>query len=135
MKSAISTINSIARQTAYITLPIIHLSLDFEVYKAIGRNDKKHAPYIYVYNLLYQMGIMANVEILHSKVKMQFPSISETIENLQFRTDPFTPAEKVTIKEFLEKKLAAQRDSTVFAHDGYSIWALIWWQKEVNNNT
>ena len=64
MKDAISNINSIARQAVYITLPIIHLPFDWEVYKIIGRTGKKHAPYVYFYNLLYQMGILANIEIL-----------------------------------------------------------------------
>jgi 2-polyprenyl-3-methyl-5-hydroxy-6-metoxy-1,4-benzoquinol methylase len=46
MKGAISNINFITRHVAYITFPVIHLPLDFEVYRAIGRNGKKHAPYI-----------------------------------------------------------------------------------------
>ena len=130
MKSAIYKINSITRQAAYITFPVIHLPLDFEVYKAIGREDKKHAPYIYIYNMLYQMGIMANVEILYSKVKVQFPSIEETIKDLQWRTAPFTPSEIIKLKEFLKKKFAEQKNSQVFTHEGYSIWALIWWRKQ-----
>jgi SAM-dependent methyltransferase len=131
MKSAIYKINSITRQAAYITFPVIHLPLDFEVYKAIGREDKKHAPYIYIYNMLYQMGIMANVEILYSKVKVQFPSIEETIKDLQWRTAPFTPSEIIKLKEFLKKKFAEQKNSQVFTHEGFSIWALIWWSKKI----
>jgi precorrin-6B methylase 2 len=131
MKEAISTINAIARQAAYITFPVIHLPLDFEVYKAIGRGGKKHTPYIYLYNMLYQMGIMANVEILYSKVKVQFPNIEETIKDLQWRTDPFTPAEKAKLKKFLEKSFVGQKNSTVFTHEGFSVWALIWWRKQL----
>jgi predicted TPR repeat methyltransferase len=130
MKSAISDINSMIRQVAYITYPIIHLPLDWEVYKIIGRNGKKHPPYVYVYNLLYQMGIMANVEILRSKVKVQFPNVEETIKDLQWRTEPFTPDEKVKLREFLEKKFAEQNNSQVFTHEGYSLWALVWWRKQ-----
>ena len=130
MKSAISDINSMIRQAAYITYPIIHLPLDWEVYKVIGRNGKKHPPYVYVYNLLYQMGIMANVEILYSKVKVQFPNVEETINDLQWRTEPFTPDEKIKLREFLEKKFAEQNNSPVFTHEGYSVWALIWWRKQ-----
>ena len=130
MKGAVANVNYIARQAAYITFPIVHLPLDFEVYKTIGRNGNKHAPYIYVYNLLYQMGIMANVNILRSKVKVQFPNIEETIKDLQWRTAPFTPTEKEKVQEFLEKKFTRQKDSTNFIHEGYSVWALIWWRKQ-----
>ena len=130
IKGAMSYINSITREAAYVTFPIIHLPLDWEVHKAIGRNGKKHPPYIYVYNLLYQMGIMANVDILHSKVKVQFPSIEETIKDLQWRTDPFTVDEKKKLTEFLERKFAGQKNSPVFTHEGRSVWALIWWRKQ-----
>jgi SAM-dependent methyltransferase len=130
MKSAIVRINSIARQAVYITFPIIHLPLDFEVYKAIGRNGNKHAPYIYIANMLYQMGILANVEILRSKVKVQFPNIEETIKDLQWRTEPFTSDEKVKLRQFLEQKFASQKNSAVFTHEGFSLWALIWWRKQ-----
>ena len=130
MKEAISNIISIAGQAAYLTFPIIHLPFDWEVYKAIGRDGKKHPPYIYIYNMLYQMGIRANVEILCSRIKVQFPSIEETIDDLQWRTDPFTAEEKTKLIEFLKKKFAEQKDAPVFTHEGYSKWALIWWKKE-----
>lgn len=130
MKTALSSIVSLARKAAYLTFPIIHLSFDWEVYRAIGRNWKKHAPYIYIYNMLYQMGITANVEILRSKVSSRYSSIEDAIESLQWRTEPFTPEEKIRLVEFLEKKFASQKGSPVFTHEGYSSWALIWWKTE-----
>lgn len=129
IKQALSDINAMTRQTAYITFPVIHLPLDWEAYKAIGRNGRKHAPYIYAYNMLYQMGLMANVEILLSKVKVQFPGIEEAVKDLQWRTDPFTPGEKKKLTEFLGKRLTRQNDSAVFTHEGHSVWALIWWRQ------
>jgi SAM-dependent methyltransferase len=130
MKEAISNINSISRQAAYLTLPIIHLPLDWEVYNAIGRKVKKHAPYVYFYNLLYQMGIIANIEIICSRVKVQFHSIESAIEDLQWRTEPFTPDEMLKLKEFLKKIIVKREDSSIIAHEGISKWALIWWKKE-----
>jgi SAM-dependent methyltransferase len=130
MKEAISNIDSIARQAVYLTLPIVHLPLDWEVYKAIGRKAKKHAPYVYFYNLLYQMGIIANVEILCSRVKVQFRNIESAIEDLQWRTEPFTQDEIRKLKEFLKKMIVNKDDSSIITHEGISKWALIWWKKE-----
>lgn len=76
------------------------------------------------------MGIQANVEILHSKVKVQFPSIEEAMDDLQWRTDPFSPDEKVKLREFLKKKFVEQKESSIFTHEGKSKWALIWWRKD-----
>lgn len=130
IKKTLSYIISIARQAAYITFPIVHLPLDFEVYEAIGRNKKKHPPYIYVLNMLYQMGINANVEVLYSRVKVQFSSIEEVIRHLEWRTDPFTPAEKVKLRGFLKKYFTEEKGEPIFTHEGKSQWALIWWRKE-----
>jgi SAM-dependent methyltransferase len=129
MKEAIFNLNSVALQAIYLTLPIIHLPFDWEVYKAIGRKGKKHAPYVYFYNLLYQMGILANVEILCSRVNVQFPSIEAAIEDLQWRTEPFSPQELIKLKAFLKKKIAENKNSPLIAHEGNSKWALIWWKK------
>jgi SAM-dependent methyltransferase len=132
MQEAINDILSITRQSAYLTFPVIHLPFDWEVYKVIGRAGKKHPPYIYFYNMLYQKGIMANVEILNSKIKVQFSSIEQCIDDLQWRTEPFTAEEKRKLSEYLKQKFAGQKDSGVFSHEGYSKWALIWWTKEAS---
>jgi predicted TPR repeat methyltransferase len=130
MMAALSHVIKVARQAAYLTFPVVHLPFDFEVYKAIGRNKKKHPPFIYIYNMLFQMGIQANVEVLYSKVKVQFPSVEEAMDDLQWRTDPFTLDEKVKLRNFLEGKFAEQKDSPVFTHEGKSQWALVWWRKD-----
>jgi SAM-dependent methyltransferase len=130
MQEALSRIISITRQAAYLTFPVIHLPFDWEVYRAIGRNGKKHPPYIYICNMLYRMGIQANVEILHSRVKVQFPSLEAVIDDLQWRTEPFTQEEKSRLIEFLKPKFSGLKNSSTFTHEGFSKWALIWWKKE-----
>jgi len=130
MKEAMSNIIAITGQAAYLTFPAIHLPFDWEVYRAIGRTRQKHPPYIYIYNMLYQMGKQANVEMLSSRVKVQFRSIDEAIASLQWRTEPFTTDEEARLRDYLERKFAEQENSPVFTHEGKSKWALIWWKKE-----
>jgi predicted TPR repeat methyltransferase len=119
-------INSLAAQAVYLTFPVVHLPFDWEVYRVIGRGNKKHPSHIYIFNALCQMGIQANVEILYSRVRMQFASIAEAINDLQWRTDPFTAEEEKKLTEYLKNKFAEQCDSAVFTHEGKSQWALIW---------
>lgn len=132
IRETLTQVINIARQAAYITFPIIHLPFDWEAYKAIGRQGKKQPSFVYVYNMLIQMGIEANVEILNSKVKVQFSGIDEAVDQLQWRTDPFTPPELVKLKAFLASQFAAQKGQPVFTHEGYSKWALIWWRNYVS---
>lgn len=128
IKEALSHIVSVTGEAAFITFPIIHLPFDWEAYRAIGRGSRRHPPYIYVCNMLFQMGIHANVDILHSKVRVEFPSIDEAMDDMQWRTDPFSPDEKARLRQFLERKLAEQGGSAPLTHEGKSRWALIWWR-------
>ena len=130
MKDALTYIINITGRAAYLTFPIIHLPFDWEVYRIIGREKKRHPPYIYILNMLFQMGINANVEVLRSKVRVQFANIDDAIEDLQWRTDPFSPEEQAKLREYLEKKFAEQGDPQGLTHEGKSKWALIWWRRE-----
>jgi hypothetical protein len=76
------------------------------------------------------MGITANIEILYSRVRTRFESVEDAMEDIQWRTDPFVPEEKIKLKEFLEKKFTAQKGKNALIHEGRSVWALIWWKKE-----
>jgi len=130
MKAMLEQIIASAKQDVYLTFPIIHLPFDWEAYSAIGRDKKKHPPYIYILNMLYQIGIHANVEILYSKVKMQFSSVEDAIDDLVWRTDPFTPDEMANLMEYLNKRFVEHKNESVFTHEGKSQWALIWWRRE-----
>jgi predicted TPR repeat methyltransferase len=135
MHKALSYIVNIADKAAYLTFPVVHLPLDFMVYQTIGRGHKKHPPYVYLLNMLYQMGVNANVEVLFSKVKVQFPGIDEAVADLQWRTDTFTPEERTKVRQSLEKNLAWDKATSSFTHEGKSQWALIWWRQENRMDT
>jgi hypothetical protein len=133
LKGSMLKLASTAKKAVYFTLPVVHLPFDWEVYQAIGRNERKHPSYIYVFNTLYQMGINANLEILNSRIRVKFSSIEEAMDDLQWRTTPLTDAEKEKLKKYLEGKFAEQKDAPLFRHEGFSKWALIWWKTEENN--
>lgn len=132
LRESMLKLASVAKKAVYFTLPVEHLPFDWEVYQAIGRNERKHPSYIYVFNTLYQMGINANLEILNSRIRVKFSSVEEAMDDLQWRTTPFTDAEKERTKKYLEKRFAEQKDSSIFKHEGFSKWALIWWKTEEN---
>jgi predicted TPR repeat methyltransferase len=126
LKVVLENIIALAAQAAYLTFPVVHLPFDWEIYKVVGREGKKHPPYVYAYNLLYQMGIRANVEILCSRVTTRFTAVDEAIESLQRRNDPFNESELVKLRAYFKEKFAV---SQVFVFEGKSKWALIWWRK------
>ena len=125
IQEVLKNIIALTGQAAYLTFPVVHLPFDWEIYKVVGREGKKHPPYVYAYNMLYQMGIKANVEILCSRVTTRFTGADEAIESLQRRNDPFNASELVKLKAYFKEKFAGSPD---FTFEGKSKWALIWWK-------
>ncbi len=130
MDVALTNISRMASQAAYLTFPIIHLPFDFEASEAMGQRGDNHPPYIFICNILYQMGIHANLEILYPKVRVEFSSIEEAISTLQSRNEPLPKSQEQKLKSYLEFKFEQQGNSSSFTHEGKSEWALIWWTKE-----
>jgi len=131
IKETFSMLAAVARHSVYVTVPVVHLPFDWEIYRVIGRGNKKHPSYIYILNALYQMGIQANLEILYSRIRVYFPTIEEAIADLQWRTTPFTDIEKQRLIKYLKIKFAEQNGS--LTHEGKSKWALIWWNIQDND--
>jgi SAM-dependent methyltransferase len=113
LKVTLSQIAAFANQAAYLTFPVVHLPFDWEVYQVIGRGQKRHPSYIYIYNTLYQMGIQANVEILFCRVRTQYANVEEAISDLQWRTSPFSAEEQAKLRNYLEEKFAEQKINPV----------------------
>ncbi len=138
MREALSTIVEIARRAVYLTFPVVRHPLDREVALAVGRNRALHPPYVYIYNLLFQMGITANIEILSSTVKSRYSDIDQIIDQLQQRMDTFTEDEKTRARAFLKTKFADRSSGQSsggsvpdgLVCEGTSKWALIWWKND-----
>ncbi|MGI5939321.1 MAG: class I SAM-dependent methyltransferase [Thermoleophilia bacterium] len=128
IRNALRAMDTIARHGVYVTLPVIPHSFDYEAYAAIGRLRGQHPPYIYVLNMLYQMGIKANLELLESEKMLTFASVEDAIEQMSWRTYPFSDEEHLKLREFLGDTFVTQTGPPFVQQSG-SIWALIWWEK------
>lgn len=128
IKNALIAIDGLARRGVYITFPVIHLSLDWDAYEAMGRGRKKHPSYIYVLNMLYQMNIRANLELLESEVRFEFGSVEDAMEQTSWRTGSLSDEERGKLRGFFEDMFASQTEPPL-VHHGKSLWALVWWEK------
>ncbi|NJE25554.1 class I SAM-dependent methyltransferase [Thermococcus sp. MV5] len=88
-----------------------------------GREYKASLGHIVLYNLLYQMGIYANVKIRKKKVIVEYDSIDEAVNDWaqRLRTEKFEAVKKGLL-ELLEIS-----DKVRLSYDHYN--AIIWWEK------
>ncbi len=80
-----------------------------------------------LWNVLYQMGIYANVEMLPLDKEYRFPSRREMTDFFRKRFDAATPTQEQVLGTYLASLLHTDGDDVVIS--GESTFAKIWWKK------
>lgn len=99
---------------------------------ATFHHGKPSPDYIYLYNILYQLGIYANVEIMNSNYDMQFPDLETAVQHY---VQHFKGWMDISVDN--EEKLRAYLSENLVEENGaFSLkqklkTAMIWWRKDV----
>ena len=118
---------SFATQRVYISFAVGSGPFDHRILEAVGRETHANPDYIYIYNLLYQMGIMANVSLIE-RGPNTFSDEEEAVESLRWMIDNMTPAEEEALRRYLGRHLV--QDGTRWKMDYHRpvFWAVMWWR-------
>lgn len=132
IKETLENIDKIANKYVFITLfgpENWKIEGDFNEY--IGRENKHFPGHNYLFNILFNMGIYANVERLDIKAFREYDSIEEAMDNGKFRLDLLNDEEKDKLREYLEKILTKDpKTGKLYNKKDKADWILIWWKKE-----
>jgi hypothetical protein len=98
-----------------------------------NKKEEFNLSYIYIYNILYQMGITANVKITKKPFVQEFKSLDDAVEHYlrRFReVDGINPTEEQLekIKDILRNELTKTENGWKF--ERITKEAMIWWEKE-----
>ena len=131
IKKTLKTINEIANKYIFITLfGPENWKLEKEFNKYINRKNKEFPGHNYIFNILFNMGIYANVERLNIQTYREYNSIDEAMDNGKFRLDLLNTNEKNKLKEYLGKKLIKDpKTKKLYNKQDKADWILIWWKK------
>lgn len=133
LREALSKIDRISKKRVYLTRPVSPSSFDVEVYRTIGKKYNPGPNYIYVYNLLYQMGIYANVQIFESKNRSCYLNLDKALDNWRWRMGKFKPDEEEKLRIYLSNQLQERNGVLELKKKLEWKWALIWWKKNNRN--
>jgi SAM-dependent methyltransferase len=133
-------LNNAAGRYAYLTWGASDRHFDIDLHKALGRKYGETRTYIIIYNLLYQLGIRANIEIFEcSQTGMAYSNPAEAAEQLirrykNMKMDrELSSKEEIKLREFLNIRLQKTNDGTyIYPVDQTAKHALIWWNKSVD---
>jgi len=80
-----------------------------------------------LYNLLYQMGIYANLEVFDFEHVNRYSSLEEAFDNLKSQYKVSTPEQELNLRDFLQNVLEEDNGSLVMR--GSSTRVKMWWDK------
>jgi SAM-dependent methyltransferase len=134
IKEAVSRMNDVAKRYVYIFTFAGARMLDYNTLwpKLYGEEYQPGPDYIYLYNVLYGMGIHANVEITNSEYKQQFSNLDDAVAQWKENLDVLTPDAEEMIKSHLSKNLIEEDGALWSKREMRS--AMIWWRKKENEN-
>jgi len=129
LRASVAKLNAVAGKRVYIVTVAGDGPRDRRLFEAVGRPFDSGPDYIYYYNLLYQMGITANVAFIEEVRNRTYASPEEAFTSVQWMFDDMTPAEKNKLAAFLGKHLVFQCGSWRLSYGTKVRWAVIWWEK------
>jgi hypothetical protein len=130
-KHTLRQLNDAARKGVYITMWVN--GDEYETfyrlsYRAIGKDYHPSPDYIYVYNMLYQEGIFANLEFIEYIDHLQYANIDVAMEDWMWRIRPENDDQKNRLKHYLQEQFIWNKESKLEKRLRCR-WALIWWSK------
>jgi len=130
LEEALLKLDRSARHRVYLSFQVGDGPRDKGALEALGRKVQKGADYLYVYNLLHQLGIYANVQILKLDDERVFASPEEALEFFQVFIRDLEPTEEVRLRAYLAENLIPKEGVWVLKGRQARDWALIWWEKD-----
>lgn len=129
LRGAIEALNSFATRRVYISTPAGGGPLDRDMFPAIGRPYPSGADYIYVYNLLYQMGLHANLQFITYREDKSYPDKTAVLASLRGKIGALLPGEEKALKDYIDRSFVCRRDGWQRAVPRIVRWAVMWWDR------
>lgn len=101
---------------------------DFD--KEIGIKTEDFPEYNYFFNILFNLGIYANVERFNLNNYREYDSIDDAVDNGKFRPDLYSDEEIVLLKKYLKRILTYDESSGKYYNvKDKADWIMVWWKK------
>ena len=127
LRAALEKMNAQARLRCYLTLHAGGTFLSADVYRVLRRVIVPRPNYMYAVNILYQMGIRARVDFLHTAGGLTYDSPEQFVEGIRWRVGPLTAAEEKRLLAYFRRLPRGADGQARYQHD--FTWALLAWDK------
>lgn len=131
IEDVLGELNRIANKYVFITIfgpENKKIERDFD--KELGKQTEDFPDYNYFFNILFNMGIYANIQRFDLQNYREYESIEEAMDNGKFRLDLYDDEEKELLKEYLERVLTYDSKTKKYYNvKDKADWIMVWWKK------
>lgn len=127
LRAALEKMDRKAKRRCYATLHVGGSYLGNDVLALLNRKMEPRPDYIYAVNILYQMGIHARVDFLHSTGGMGYASAEEFIGAIRWRVGELAEKEEGLLKKYFCSLPRGPDGKRRYRHD--FTWAMLSWEK------
>ena len=131
IEEVLTELNKIANKYVFITIfgpKNKKLEKDFD--RELGIMTENFPNYNYFFNILYNMGIYANIERFDLNNYREYDSIDEAMDNGKFRLDLYSDEEKEKLRDYLERSLTYDEETKKYYNvKDKADWVMVWWKK------
>ncbi len=131
IEEVLAELNKIANKYVFITIfgpENKKIEKDFE--KELEKQTEDFPDYNYFFNILFNMGIYANVQRFDLNNYREYDSIDEAMDNGKFRLDLYSSEEKEHLRKYLKRILTYDEKSGKYYNvKDKADWIMVWWKK------
>ncbi len=130
LETAILKLAEKARHKVFISSLVGDGPYDRRIFEAIGRDLDRGADYLCVYNLLNQMGILADVSFLSSDTGYKvYSDLDEAVQGFDWMLADMTVEEENLLRKYLEQHLIRKDHGWSLDYQHTAQWAVLSWRK------
>jgi SAM-dependent methyltransferase len=128
LRAALLKLDRAARRQVFLTAPVGTGPVDGRVLEAAGRPFVPGPDYIYPYNLLHQLGILASVEFIPVVQERSFESVERAVDGLCWMLPEPAPEELSRLRAWLVRQRAPGSEAVALPPRTIH-WAVLSWSK------
>jgi SAM-dependent methyltransferase len=128
-RGAIEKLDKAARKRVYLSTIVGDGPLDRRIFEALGRDLNPGPDYVCFYNLLYQMGITANVNFVTYQERNSYESLEDAYRVIKYRLEDMSAKEEEILWKYIKEHLVCRNGNWMMSYRREIRWAVLWWDK------
>ncbi|RXJ65415.1 SAM-dependent methyltransferase [Halarcobacter ebronensis] len=125
MQKALVKLDAKANKKVVVSYKVGGYFIPEEILRVLNREIIQKPDYIYLVNILFQMGINASVSFIKSEGQNKFYSSKEKfIESVSWSLDGISDEERERLEKYFDSTDLTKKED-------YNLWAVLSWEKEL----